>query len=31
MVARTPPEQRKMVAPLNPVLLRETVKKVHIF
>ncbi|PNT06279.2 hypothetical protein POPTR_013G022600v4 [Populus trichocarpa] len=29
MVARTPPEQRKMVAPLNPVLLRETVKKVE--
>ncbi|CAB4315603.1 unnamed protein product [Prunus armeniaca] len=28
MVARTPPKQRKMVAPLNPVLLRETVKKV---
>jgi len=31
MVARTPPKQRKIVAPLNPVLLRETVKKVHIF
>ncbi|XP_021282710.1 probable microtubule-binding protein TANGLED [Herrania umbratica] len=30
MVARTPPKQRKvMVAPLNPVLLRETVKKVE--
>ncbi|KAB1202261.1 putative microtubule-binding protein TANGLED [Morella rubra] len=28
MVARTPPKQKKMVAPLNPVLLRETVKKV---
>ncbi|KAG6701455.1 hypothetical protein I3842_08G165700 [Carya illinoinensis] len=28
MVARTPPKQTKMVAPLNPVLLRETVKKV---
>ncbi|KAK9919821.1 hypothetical protein M0R45_028397 [Rubus argutus] len=28
MVARTPPKQRKMVAPLNPALLRETVKKV---
>ncbi|XP_048432824.1 probable microtubule-binding protein TANGLED [Pyrus x bretschneideri] len=28
MVARTPPKQRKMVAPLNPLLLRETVKKV---
>ncbi|KAL5850825.1 hypothetical protein ACOSQ4_008838 [Xanthoceras sorbifolium] len=30
MVARTPPKQRKVVvvAPLNPVLLRETVKKV---
>ncbi|KAJ6883517.1 hypothetical protein NC652_030680 [Populus alba x Populus x berolinensis] len=27
MVARTPPKQRKMMAPLNPVLLRETVKK----
>ncbi|PPS04726.1 hypothetical protein GOBAR_AA15916 [Gossypium barbadense] len=30
MVARTPPKQRKfVVAPLNPVLLRETVKKVE--
>ncbi|XVE62996.1 hypothetical protein DITRI_Ditri06bG0164500 [Diplodiscus trichospermus] len=30
MVARTPPKQRKIVvAPLNPVLLRETVKKVE--
>ncbi|KAJ6883512.1 microtubule-binding protein TANGLED-like [Populus alba x Populus x berolinensis] len=29
MVARTPPKQRKMMAPLNPVLLRETVKKVE--
>ncbi|GAV63165.1 hypothetical protein CFOL_v3_06685 [Cephalotus follicularis] len=28
MVARTPPKQRKMAAPLNPLLLRETVKKV---
>ncbi|XP_062004909.1 probable microtubule-binding protein TANGLED [Rosa rugosa] len=28
MVAKTPPKQRKMVAPLNPALLRETVKKV---
>ncbi|PSS26529.1 Microtubule-binding protein like [Actinidia chinensis var. chinensis] len=28
MVARTPPKQRKMVAPLNPTLLRETVNKV---
>ncbi|KAM0992091.1 hypothetical protein ACFX13_010559 [Malus domestica] len=28
MVAKTPPKQRKMVAPLNPLLLRETVKKV---
>ncbi|XP_015875177.2 microtubule-binding protein TANGLED [Ziziphus jujuba] len=28
MVARTPPKHKKMVAPLNPVLLRETVKKV---
>ncbi|OMO99157.1 hypothetical protein COLO4_13475 [Corchorus olitorius] len=30
MVARTPPKQRKIVvAPLNPALLRETVKKVE--
>ncbi|MBA0636781.1 hypothetical protein Godav_024754 [Gossypium davidsonii] len=30
MVARTPPKQRKLVvAPLDPVLLRETVKKVE--
>ncbi|KAG7969154.1 hypothetical protein I3843_07G017000 [Carya illinoinensis] len=29
MVARTPPKQKKMAAPLNPVLLRETVKKVE--
>ncbi|TXG65521.1 hypothetical protein EZV62_006796 [Acer yangbiense] len=31
MVARTPPKQRKVVvvAPLNPALLRETVKKVY--
>ncbi|EEF49829.1 probable microtubule-binding protein TANGLED [Ricinus communis] len=29
MVARTPPKQRRMVAPLNPVLIRETVKKVE--
>lgn len=28
MVARTPPKLRKMVAPLNPVLVRETLKKV---
>ncbi|XP_031403615.1 microtubule-binding protein TANGLED isoform X1 [Punica granatum] len=28
MVARTPPKLRKAPAPLNPVLLRETVKKV---
>ncbi|GLT38284.1 hypothetical protein SLA2020_125420 [Shorea laevis] len=28
MVARTPPKQRRMLAPLNPVLLRETLKKV---
>ncbi|KAK3008001.1 hypothetical protein RJ639_014671 [Escallonia herrerae] len=28
MVARTPPKQRKMVDPLNPTLLRETVDKV---
>ncbi|KDP23519.1 hypothetical protein JCGZ_23352 [Jatropha curcas] len=28
MVARTPPKQRRLVAPLNPVLIRETVKKV---
>ncbi|XP_059648536.1 microtubule-binding protein TANGLED [Cornus florida] len=28
MVARTPPKQKKMVAPLNPTLLRETVNKV---
>ncbi|CAN6588815.1 unnamed protein product [Malus baccata var. baccata] len=28
MVARTPPKQRKMVAHLDPLLLRETVKKV---
>ncbi|GKV20669.1 hypothetical protein SLEP1_g30757 [Rubroshorea leprosula] len=28
MVARTPPKQRRLVAPLNPVLLRETLKKV---
>uniref|UniRef100_A0A5B7BCA4 Putative microtubule-binding protein TANGLED n=1 Tax=Davidia involucrata TaxID=16924 RepID=A0A5B7BCA4_DAVIN len=28
MVARTPPKLRKMVAPLNPTLLRETVNKV---
>lgn len=28
MVARTPPKQRKVLAPLNPMLLRETVKKV---
>ncbi|KAF8401670.1 hypothetical protein HHK36_012616 [Tetracentron sinense] len=28
MVARTPPKQKKMAAPLNPNLLRETVKKV---
>ncbi|KAJ7973365.1 microtubule-binding protein TANGLED-like [Quillaja saponaria] len=28
MVARTPPKQKKMVAHLNPVLIRETVKKV---
>lgn len=31
MVARTPPKQRKVLAPLNPVLLRETVKKVQYF
>lgn len=30
MVARTPPKQRKMVVPLDPVLIRETLKKVHI-
>ncbi|KAJ6354052.1 hypothetical protein OIU76_002977 [Salix suchowensis] len=29
MVARTPPNQRKMVASLDPVLIRETVKKVE--
>ncbi|XAR69590.1 hypothetical protein NMG60_11001241 [Bertholletia excelsa] len=29
MVARTPPKQKKMVAPLNPTLLRETVNKVE--
>ncbi|XP_052193597.1 probable microtubule-binding protein TANGLED [Diospyros lotus] len=29
MVARTPPKQRKMVAPLNPTLLRETANKVE--
>ncbi|KAJ6928806.1 hypothetical protein NC652_012830 [Populus alba x Populus x berolinensis] len=28
MVARTPPKQRKMVVPLDPVLIRETLKKV---
>ncbi|KAF8394425.1 hypothetical protein HHK36_020633 [Tetracentron sinense] len=28
MVARTPPKMKRMAAPLNPVLLRETVKKV---
>ena len=28
MVARTPPKQKKIAAPLNPILLRETVKKV---
>ncbi|KAK9291452.1 hypothetical protein L1049_019400 [Liquidambar formosana] len=28
MVARTPPKQRRMAAPINPILLRETVKKV---
>ncbi|XP_050224539.1 probable microtubule-binding protein TANGLED [Mercurialis annua] len=28
MVARTPPKQRRIVAPLNPVLIRETLKKV---
>ncbi|CAL5431115.1 unnamed protein product [Camellia sinensis] len=28
MVAKTPPKQRKMVAPLNPTLLRDTVDKV---
>ncbi|KAI6684879.1 hypothetical protein NL676_030792 [Syzygium grande] len=28
MVARTPPKLRKMVAPLNPVLVRETLRKV---
>ncbi|KAL7205205.1 hypothetical protein ACSBR2_018188 [Camellia fascicularis] len=28
MVARTPPKLRRMVAPLNPTLLRETVNKV---
>ncbi|GMY21530.1 kinesin-like protein KIN-14S isoform X2 [Fagus crenata] len=27
MVARTPQKHKKMVAPINPVLLRETVKK----
>jgi len=32
MVARTPPEQRKiMVAPLSPTLIKETVKKVQLF
>ncbi|KAF3454467.1 hypothetical protein FNV43_RR04914 [Rhamnella rubrinervis] len=31
MVARTPPKHRKMVAPLNPVLIRETLKKVIYF
>ncbi|XP_031270236.1 microtubule-binding protein TANGLED isoform X1 [Pistacia vera] len=28
MVARTPPKQRRVMAPLNPNLIRETVKKV---
>ena len=28
MVARTPPKQKKIDAPLNPILLREPVKKV---
>ncbi|GLT56273.1 hypothetical protein SLA2020_293250 [Shorea laevis] len=28
MVARTPPKERRVMAPLNPVLLRETLKKV---
>ncbi|PON43933.1 putative microtubule-binding protein TANGLED [Trema orientale] len=28
MVARTPPKQKKMIAALNPVLLRETLQKV---
>ena len=28
MVARTPPKQKKIAAPINPILLRETVKKV---
>ncbi|XP_061338035.1 microtubule-binding protein TANGLED [Gastrolobium bilobum] len=28
MVARTPPKQKKMLAPLNPVLIRETLNKV---